>query len=550
MDSGKGLMRPRIILEATGTALLVILPFCLPLLMPGHDILLHHPLEFRNTLGGLLLDALAVFLLCWTALTLMPRIPAKPRRLLGVLLATTLLWRFLTLIAGFLQASLSGGSWAGPGAQQSVVSRVLMFWQTDSRTIFAAYLLLVGLLVCLKSSATYLLTRTARFCLAAFAFCALWILPELLYFSYGLHDTSVSVAPTRFSAAGGRGRIIWILFDELSQSLIFDHPRTSQQFTAFQSLHSHSVVFTNIRPIGYQTGRIIPSILAGQTISDEKGTLNGELLVKDSAQGTWHLFNPDSTLFADAAAQGWKPGVAGWYLPYCRVFKSLLASCSWKTPDKLPLENLGVSERSTMPENALTIPFAFFASLAIPGRARNKEIQDRIDDYQTLMGEAKDLIQNQQIQFVFIHLPTPHPPGFYDRRTHRLCDCGNYLDNLTLADDSLAALTGEIARTTAASETTLIVSSDHSWRVPTWESLPHWTSEEGSVSQGIFDPRPVFLIHFSGQQSALEIQGSMDELIEHDIVRSMLRGQVTSPSTLLAELPSFFRSNPALQAQK
>ena len=53
---------------------------------------------------------------------------------------------------------------------------------------------------------------------------------------------------------------------------------------------------------------------------------------------------------------------------------------------------------------------------------------------------AQKLITDEQIQFVFIYLALPHPPGVYDRHTQRIRNGGSYLDNLALADRYLGEL--------------------------------------------------------------------------------------------------------------
>jgi hypothetical protein len=152
------------------------------------------------------------------------------------------------------------------------------------------------------------------------------------------------------------------------------------------------------------------------------------------------------------------------------------------------------------------------------------------------MTKTEKLIQDEKINFVFIHLSVPHPPGFYDRKTHQLCICGNYLDNLVLADDTLGQLLKEVNRSRGTDQTTIIISSDHSWRVPLWRGWLFWTPEEERISQGRFDTRPVFLVHFPGQQSAIDITAPQPELIEHDIIASMLQNKLQSPDDLMSFL--------------
>jgi hypothetical protein len=153
-------------------------------------------------------------------------------------------------------------------------------------------------------------------------------------------------------------------------------------------------------------------------------------------------------------------------------------------------------------------------------------------DYQILVSQSNKMIENGQIHFVFIHLPVPHPPGFYDRKTHTFCRCGNYLDNLVLADDTLGLLEHQIDQSPWADQTTLIVSSDHSWRIPMWSRTLGWTPEEAAVSKGQFDSRPVFLVHSPGQTAGSTITDPISELREYNAISAMLSGEASQPESV------------------
>ena len=152
------------------------------------------------------------------------------------------------------------------------------------------------------------------------------------------------------------------------------------------------------------------------------------------------------------------------------------------------------------------------------------------------MARAHTLIENDQVRFVFLHLPVPHPPGIYDRQRHMLRLGGTYLDNLVLTDETLSAFLQEIDATPSASRTTVIVSSDHSWRVPMWRYCKFWSDEEERASGGRFDDRPVLLIHFPGQNSGNDMYAALPELVEHDIIAGMLLGKINNPVDLVAFL--------------
>jgi hypothetical protein len=107
-----------------------------------------------------------------------------------------------------------------------------------------------------------------------------------------------------------------------------------------------------------------------------------------------------------------------------------------------------------------------------------------------------------------------------------------------LADEALGDLMQQIDSTPLADRTTVIVSSDHSWRVPIWRTGPDWTKEEEQISQGRFEPRPVFLVHFPGESSGREVRIPLSELVEHEIIAKILKGEMKTADDLGAFLQS------------
>lgn len=532
-------MKPRWLLEAGGAALLLLLPDFCPLVLPRNIAFYHHRLPVTNIVGGVLLDLLGAAIAGAVLIVLLSRLPAVPRRVMGACLAALVCWRaagVFSIVFGLWNTNLG----LARAAQSSgIYWAVAHFWNRFGR--FSAYglILLFVALAWFKAGVSARIVRATRFSLAAFSFCAIWIVPKLVGIALA---QPVHVAPVQASiqpqSAPGR-RIIWLLFDELSYNLLFDHHPPGLPTPNFQHLYSTSISFGNLDPVGYYTDRVIPSLLLGSRFDQIASTSAGKLLYLDESNHRWEAYDPQHTLFALARSDGWNPGVAGWYIPYCRTFGSVLSACSWVPgiQEDLPLERDGASESKSALANALVLPEAPLARLVLGKRGgRTAMLDQNIRDYLQVMKNADGLIRDGNIRLIFVHLPVPHPPGFYNRRTHQLSASGDYLDNLVLADDTLGVLRQEINRTPWAGQTTLIVSSDHSWRVPLWRAGNDWTAEEERISQGRFDPRPVFIIHFPGQDSGREIQGSFSELIEHKVVAGMLTNEVTAPSNLQSRL--------------
>lgn len=528
-------LRGRWLLEATGAALLLLLPYFAPLVLPRNIALYHHRLPITNIAAGLLLDLAGVVAIGWALIGLLSRVARFPRRVLAGALAGLVCWRAVVVflgVAGLLNSNLgspriphsSGLSWAIP-----------YFWSTWVREIAIAAVLLMVALAWLTPRASRAIINAVRLGLAAFAFVAVWTIPKLVQAALAKPANTRHVQVSTQPRSAGNRRIVWVLFDELSYNVLFDHRVAGVSTPNFDALRARSISFSNLRPAGFYTDRIIPSLFVGFAIRRIESTMDGRLLYWSDAQHRWLRYDSGQTLFSVARANGWTTGIAGWYNPYCRILRSVVADCSWVPgiQEDLPLERDGAAEDKSAIANALILPESPVARLfAHSKNGRARLLDQNIADYQRVMDNARALLQNGQISFVFLHLPVPHPPGFYNRVTHQLGASGDYLDNVVLADDTLGILMREIDGTPWAQETTLIVSSDHSWRVPLWRSSRNWTAEEERIAQGRFDPRPVLLIHFPGQRVGRDDPSTFSELIEYQIITAMLRGQAGNQSGL------------------
>ena len=518
--------------ESVGVSLLLIFPYFSPLILPGHLALYHHDLAFTNLIGGLLVDMAGIVVIGVCLLYLLCCLPPRGQEIAGACLAADILWRFVRLGvalvgAAYAQRIQDTSDFGGVGA----FAAFMRINDAHVHVQEAVLMLVSGVLASVLPGRIRPITRGVQVWLAGFAFCSVFIIPQLVYLA-GLHEYSSFDRSASQPQPRSSGRIVWILFDELSYELTLQHPPSGQSFPNFESLRAKSISFGDIEPAGYFTDRVIPSILSGQRIDRIKSTLNGKLLDFDPKQNRWAPYDPNASLFGQAYRQGWNPAASGWYNPYCRLFSQVLTTCFWTPFKTLSLQSLGGSDDKSVWANAWVLPHEYLGRLLGQRNSASITGQQKVEDYQSLTLHAASLIDNGRLHMIFLHLPVPHPPGSYNRRTRQLCACGDYLDNLSLADETLGQLRKEIDVSPWASETTIIISSDHSWRVPYWKQNPGWTSQEERVSRGQFDPRPVFLIHFANQSTGANIDASLNEIREHDIVSAMLSGEIRSPHGL------------------
>ena len=515
-------MKPRSLLQSSlegiGAALLLLLPFIWPFLLRSNLVSYYHRLPIANLVGGLLIDWIGFSILAAAALVAVQRLPPIPRRICNTAFAGLVLWRALDVL----------NESAFPVAH----------WSRVREPGYIAIALLGGALGYALPRTSRSIERTVRLLLAAFAFSALWIAPHLLHLAL-LRPAAESIAfnrPTALLQSPSHRRILWILLDELSYDQIADHPSPGLKFPNLDQLRAQSVSFSDLRPIGFFTETVIPSLLAGRRIDKLRGTLDGELWYRDDSQDRWLAYDPNATLFAVARQSGLTTGVAGWFIPYCRLLAPVLDRCSW-VPTAGSTEVLGASTEKSVWANAVVLPKALLGTLTRgTGFIKAAEADRNVKDYRDTMQSAQALIADNRIQFAYLHFPVPHPPGIYDRKNHVLRPGGTYLDNLTLADDTFGTLMQKIQATPSADQTTIIVSSDHSWRIPLWRRSRSWSEEEERASRGRFDDRPVLLVHFPHQESGSNVGAALPELLEHDMIAGMVRGQINDPKDLAAFL--------------
>jgi hypothetical protein len=494
-------MNLRTFVQGFGAAVTVLILRVWPHLSSYHPVIYHSFLPMHSVIWGVLLDLGAVTLL---AALLFRYLEKKETGL------RTALWAFVA-------AELASASVTALGA---IRRAPIPYLNPDNVFIV---ILLAALVLRRLRPVDYRRAVHVFAALIVLAGCSTaWMIPELFYQGLRAQRVDAPVPVTHPALVSNRrvpgaegGRIVWLLFDELSYDQTFEDRFSGLAMPAFDQFRSESVVFSDLKPAGYYTDRVIPSFFLGKPVANIRSTLDGEPQVKLAGSRRWQAFDAHATLFSDAQQLGWTTGVVGWYNPYCRILAGTLNYCFWRMGDG---QSDGALPDHSVWQNAM-------APLVELGRNWNHEPsfaqQRHVQDYAAIMPQAEALIRDQSIKFVFIHLPQPHPPGVY-------------IDNLALADKSLGELLRTLAGTAMAAKATVIVCSDHSWRVPMWRSTPIWTKQDEAASHGRFDPRPVLMIHFPGQQTEQDVVRPYDEIRIHEMIETLLRGQQPHFDPLLA----------------
>lgn len=493
-------MKARKFLEGAGAGILLTLGVTWNNLSSWHLDLYGRQLPINTVVRAIAIDLVLISLACAGLLWLVEHVDRKD---------DTLLW---ALFASALAARALGGL-----AAVEVLDREGV---TPPRTFAVIFVLWLLLWIFARRWYPHFV-RGFRFFLLILGFCIFWILPQLVWLGLARQPQDVMAfsRPVATRPAPHR-RVVWLLFDEMSYDQLFVHRWPGLEMPNFDHLRAESVNFSDIPPDGFYTAIVVPSILLGQPISDVRSSTAGYLYLRTSSRDPWRRFEPSATLFADARRDGWTTGVVAWSLPECRLMPEQLDRC-WM--QLFPFGDHFSQQESTF-KNVVAPAQAVVARLT---HRSSSHSQTPVETMNSLVDAAQSLTADDNIDFVMIHLPLPHPRGTYHRETGKIGYGGSYIDNMALSDKVLGELEDTLAKTPSASMTTLIVSSDHSWRVPIWRNKSGWTPEDEAASGGKFEPRPLLMVHLPQETAPGEIAQPFPILKEHNLIGSLLERPMT-----------------------
>jgi len=326
--------------------------------------------------------------------------------------------------------------------------------------------------------------------------------------------------------AANKPRVILILFDELAYKPVFESRDPSLHLPNFDRLRNDSTLYTDVTPIGYWTIHVIPSLLSGHMVTDVAYTTDNRFLVRSQDSSQWHSFDANTTLIGMAKQHGATTSIVGWYLPYCAVFTRTATECYWSNDDA---EDRGPTSSSRSYIENVWFPLQILVERYFaPGKAWTDfaawKSRGHIASVKDVSQRALQTLATSNADLIYIHLPSPHPPEFWNRHIGTYASGGSYLDSLDYSDHLLGQVLDILQAQPRWSATTLIVQGDHSWRTRMWRSQPGWSAEDERISHGgQWDPRPVMLIHSAGQQSAATVAAPTSIMIAHDFVAAQIQ---------------------------
>jgi arylsulfatase A-like enzyme len=147
--------------------------------------------------------------------------------------------------------------------------------------------------------------------------------------------------------------------------------------------------------------------------------------------------------------------------------------------------------------------------------------------YQAMMGEAKRLVVDRDFGLTLVHLPIPHAPHAYNRKTGTFT-LGNspiagYIDSLALLDRSVGELRRTMENSGVWDSTTVLFTSDHGYR-------------DSEALDGKSDPRVPYLLKLPSQKDAVTYTPDFNTVLTADLLLDVLRGEISGPASATAWL--------------
>lgn len=341
----------------------------------------------------------------------------------------------------------------------------------------------------------------------------------------------------RFHARPRVVRVVWIIFDELSQSISFDDRPANLQLPNLDRLKAESFYATSAIAPGPSTELSMPALTIGETVTQAVPKGPNTVLLRTALRPAPVAWNSVPNVFDAARRMGFNTGLAGWFYPYGRLLNRSLTECYWTAGWLVP----GVEERAqrqplmaSMWDRAnlqfAALPLLGHMPFVFPGIHHRRE---KIRRFSSLLDRAREMAADPAIGLVLLHMPVPHPPAIYDRARDAMSAEGRigYLDNVALADRTLGILRREMERAGLWDRTAVLVSADHGWRTYLWRGGPEWTAGEEAAARRDTSGIP-FLLKLPGQTSGVTYGKSFGTVITAHIITEILDGRLTDPAAV------------------
>jgi hypothetical protein len=335
---------------------------------------------------------------------------------------------------------------------------------------------------------------------------------------------TVPPAPALSPVRPGQPRVVWMIFDEADQRLMFEHRPGYLRMPEFDRLRSQCLFATNAYPPGPDTIESLPGLTTGRRVSKALPENSSDLRLTLADSGQVVRWSELPSVFESARALGVNTALVGWLHPYDRVLGRNLNYCCW-------------------------YPYAFCDVVVDPSllQAMRLQLDGILSGFhfrslhaqlcRATLADSLCVVTNRTYGLVFLHLVPPHRPGVFDPATGRftvldLTRVKAYFNNLPLADLTLGKLRRAMESSGEWDRSWVIVSADHSWR-------------ESRAYDGVRDLRVPYLIKPPGACQSVAYSPEVNTMLTRDLVLAILRSEVTNQQQTIGWLEAHGGQKPA-----
>jgi hypothetical protein len=307
-------------------------------------------------------------------------------------------------------------------------------------------------------------------------------------------------------------RIIWIVFDELDQRLLFTGRPGHISFPEFDRFRSQALHSANAYPPNHATLISMPALITGHLITQGAPVGSNKLMLTlpDGAVVDWAT---QSNVFSEARSEGFSTGVAGWYHPYCRVIGASFDWCA-SVPMVHQLNPI-LDDLSLRRALRLCTQTAVFRIPLAYRLLKSRYQAEKSYIYQQELVRVSRLSQTllqRDLNLTMLHFPVPHDSRISGK---------SYVDNLALADQALGELRHALEERSRWDSSIVLLTSDHWWR-------------GADIVNGKRDHRIPFMLKLAGQKAEMEYDKPFNTVLTRNLLLELLRGNLASPADVAA----------------
>ena len=307
-------------------------------------------------------------------------------------------------------------------------------------------------------------------------------------------------------------RVVWIIFDEMDYRLAFE-TATNAQLPEFNRLGSQSLYAVRAYPPGGRTMISVPALLSGHLVTSSNPAGPSELRVQYEGVTAPVRWKAEQTIFDLEHEKGWRTGIVGWHFPYSRIFSGGIEA--WERQSRRLALNPNRPFIGLMTDEFRVLAEGKSRSLL----GKSLSVMEHQQVVRETVAEAIRKAANPALDLVFLHLPVPHAPFFYDAKTGqdaaRPRPVVGYLDHLQLGDRVLGQIRQAMKDAGVEEKTALLVSSDHWYR-------------ESDLIDGKMDHRVPFLVSFPGGAQSVRYSRPFNTILSRRLVTAIMNGEIRS----------------------